>query len=165
MKIRESLRAFHGKTFNCTGKLLLTNGALQVCVTPLHMTGYQLMEMLREVDRRRRQFDEVEDNIWKIVESEPSAEALWPFTDDEVELLLRHRARKVTGYDVHSRADDKFYIWRMGSQPSNEWLIAEDLFGKDPMEAANKFLAKFLSYEEAGKPFGYVDPTPRPNAE
>ncbi|MBU0564906.1 MAG: hypothetical protein KJ890_15560 [Gammaproteobacteria bacterium] len=161
MNNRESIRAFHGKTFNCTNKLLIIDGDLKRFISPRHMTGFQLMEMLREVDKRRQQLDEVEENVWKIVESEPSAEALWPFTSAEVEMILRHRARAMTGYDVHSRAADKFYIWRMGEQPGHAKLVEEDLFGKDPVEAAKKFLSKYLSREEAGQPNDYLDPVRR----
>ena len=79
--------------------------------------------------------------------------------------MQRMRARAMTGYDVHKRSPFGYYIWRMGTQPGDEWVAK--MARPDPVQAARRFLESYKAHCEVPVPAGhhsvrtYADPEVR----
>ena len=86
--------------------------------------GRHLMRRLKQPEKR----------IWMLL------------TQDEWRMLQKIRARAMTGYDVHKRDPFGYYVWRMGTQPGDDWVAR--MAAPDPIQAARRFLDTYRAYHE-----------------
>lgn len=103
-------------------------------------------------------------NINGLTDAQQQSCMSFMITDAERIAILNARGTHMTGFSAQKRpgSDSKVYFWSEGLQPSDD--IRELIADKNPIRAAEKFLAVFMAFYESKSQ--YPEPRPKlPQAE
>lgn len=105
-------------------------------------------------------------NINGLTKDQQTRSMNFMLTNEERIAVLSARGAHMTGFPIHpvDQKGKEFYFWSMGLQPDSK--IRDMIADKDPIRAAEKFLAIFLPLYESESQYPQARPkAPHPEPE
>lgn len=104
-------------------------------------------------------------NINGLTDAQQQSCMSFMITDAERIAILNARGTHMTGFSAQKRpgSDNKVYFWSEGLQPIDD--IRELIADKNPIRAAEKFLAIFFAAYESQSQYPQARPKAQPEAE